>query len=72
MWCKELIDKGICDTWFIWNPSNFECECDESCDIGKYLDYNNCKCRKKLVDKLVEECSENVDKNELVQYILLS
>ena len=30
---------------------NFECECDKSCDIGEYLDYDNCKCRKKLVDK---------------------
>ena len=24
---------------FIWNPSNCECECDKSCDIGEYLDY---------------------------------
>ena len=45
--CKELIDKGMCDKGFIWNPSNFECECDKSCDIGEYLDYNNCRCRKK-------------------------
>ena len=44
---KKLIDKGKCDAGFIWNPSNFECECDKSCDIGKYLDYGNCKCRKK-------------------------
>ena len=36
-----------------------------SCDVGEYLDYKNCKWRKKLVDKLVEECSENVDRNEL-------
>ena len=20
--CKELIDKGVCDNGFIWNPSN--------------------------------------------------
>ena len=26
--CKELIDKGVCDKEFIWNPSN--CECDKS------------------------------------------
>ena len=58
--CKELIDKGICDKGFIWNPSNCEYECDKSCDIGKYLDYENCKCRKKLVDKLTEECNENI------------
>ena len=45
--CKELIDKGRCDKLFIWNPSRCECECDKSCDVGKYLDYKNCKCRKK-------------------------
>ena len=59
--CKELIDKGVCDKGYIWNPSNCECECDKSCDVGEYLDYENCKCRKKLVDKLVEECTENID-----------
>ena len=52
--CKELVGKGICNAGFIWNPSNCECECDKSRDIGEYLDYKNCKCRKKLVDKLVE------------------
>ena len=61
-----MIDKGICDEGFIWSPSNFECECDKSCHIGEYLDYKNCKCRKKLVDKLVEECRENIDGNEMI------
>ena len=59
--CEELIDKGVCGKGFIWNPSNRECECDKSCDVGEYLDYENCKCRKKLVDKLVEECTETVE-----------
>ena len=49
--CKKLIDKGICDKGFIWNPSN--CECDKICDFSEYLDYENCKCSKKLVDILV-------------------
>ena len=53
-----MIDKRVCDKRFIWNPSNCECECGKSCKIGEYLDYENCKCRKKLVDKLVEECIE--------------
>ena len=48
--CKELVDKGVCDKGYAWNPSNCECECDKSCDIGKYLDYQNFKCRKRLVD----------------------
>ena len=64
--CKELIDKGMCGKRFTWNPSDCECECDKSCDIGEYLDYKNYMCRKKIIDKLVEECSENIDGNELL------
>ena len=41
--CKELIDKGVCDKGYAWNPSNCGCECDKSCDVGEYLDYENCK-----------------------------
>ena len=58
--CKELIDKGACDKECIWNPSECECECAKSCYVGEYLDYENCECRKSLVDKLVEECTENI------------
>ena len=64
--CKELIDKDSCDKGFIWNPSNCECECDKSCHVGEYLDYKNCKCRNKLVDKLVEESGVNIDGNEMI------
>ena len=42
---KELIDKGACNKGFIWNPSNCKCEYDKACDVGEYLDYENCKCR---------------------------
>ena len=65
--CKELIDKGLCDKGFIWNPNNCECECNKSCDIGEYLDYSNWKCRKKLVDPLVEGCTENINETSLVK-----
>ena len=61
-----MIDKGVCDKGFIWNTNNCECECDKSCDDGEYLDYSNCKCRKKLVDKLVEECIKIIDEIEMV------
>ena len=49
-----------------------ECECDKSCDAGEYLDYENCKCRKKLVDKLAErcfseECTENIDEVKIAE-----
>ena len=37
--------KGVCDKESIWNPSNCECECNKSCDVGEYLDYENCKSR---------------------------
>ena len=47
----------MCDKEFIWDPSNCECKCDKSCNFGEYLHYKNCKCRNKLVKKLVEECN---------------
>ena len=68
--CEELIDKGGCDKGYAWNPSNCEYECDKSCDVGEYLDHENCKCRKRLVDKLVEECSENIDEAKLTKTAL--
>ena len=30
------------------------------------MDYENVKCRKKLIDKLVEECSESIDRNNMI------
>ena len=68
--CKELIDKGLCDKGCIFNPSNCECECDKSCNIGQYLDYSDCKCKKKLIDPLIEECTENDDETKLVNITL--
>ena len=56
----------MCDKGFIWNPSNCEGECDKSCGVGEYLDYKNCKCRKWVIDKLVEKCSEKIDGNEMI------
>ena len=38
----------------------------KSCDVGEYLDYKNCNCRKKLIDKLVQKYSENIDGNEMI------
>ena len=32
--------------------------------------FKNCKCRKKLVDPLVEECTENIDETKLVRKTL--
>ena len=65
--CKELIDKGVCGKGFIWNPRSCECECDKSYDIGRYLDYSDCKCKKNLVDPLVEEYAENIEEVKLAK-----
>ena len=62
-----IINKGACDKEFFWNPSNCGCECDKSYDIGEYLNYENCKCRKKLIDKLVEECTEIFEEVKLAK-----
>ena len=61
-----MIDNGWFDKGFIWNLRNCEWKCDKLCDVREYLDYQNCKCRKRLIDKLVEECSENIDGYEMI------
>ena len=65
--CKELIVKCICNKESIWNPSNCECECDKPYDIREYLNYENSKCKNKLVDKLVAECTENIDEVKIAE-----
>ena len=66
--CKELIDKSVCDKPYTCNPSKCECECDKSCDVGEYLNYKNCKCRKKLADKLIEECTETAEEIKIAEH----
>ena len=46
----------MCDKGFIWNPSNCACE---------YLDYENCKCRTILVDKLIDEYTKTIEEVKL-------
>ena len=56
-----MIFSALYDKGFIWNASNCECECDKLCDIGEYLDYENYKRRKRLIDKLIDECTETAE-----------
>ena len=56
-----MSDKG-----FFWNPSSCESECDKSCDIGEYLGYKNCRCRKKLIDPLIGECTEIINETKVI------
>ena len=60
----------MCDKGFIWNPSNCECDCDKACDVSEYLGSENCKCRKKLVYKLVDECAETIEEVKLAKITL--
>ena len=68
--CKEdLIDKLVCGKGYIWNPSTCTCDCNKYCEVGQYLDYDNCICRKKLIDYLIEQSTNIVDienKNNLI------
>ena len=64
--CKELIDEDVCNKGYTWNPSNCECECNKFCDVGEYLDYSDCKCRNKLADELIGECTETIRETKLV------
>ena len=60
--CKEdLVGKLVCDKGYTWNPSTCACECDKFCEVGQYLDYENCAWRKKIVGELIEQCTSIVD-----------
>ena len=50
-----------CDKGYMWNPSTYSFKCDRYCETGQYLDYNNCVCRKKIIDDLIEQCTSIVD-----------
>ena len=64
--CREdLVNRIACDKGFSWNPGNCECKCDKSCGIGQYLDYKSCVCRNRLVDKLVEKCTNVTDGDKI-------
>ena len=56
----------MCNKGFIWNSSNCNCKCDNSCDVGKFLDYENFKCKRKIVGELVDKRSKNIDENEMI------
>ena len=54
--CKCRLAARVCNNKQRWNE-----------DYLYYLDYKNCRCRKKLLDKLVEECRKNIDEKKLHQ-----
>ena len=66
--CKELIDKGSSDKGLIWSPSKCGCECD----VGEYLDFENCNCRKRSSDTLVQEYNEYIGGNTMIYHNTLN
>ena len=64
---NHAYEKGVCNKGFNWYPSNCDYECDKSCDIGEHLDYSNSKCRKNLVDKLIEERIKSIEETILIE-----
>ena len=60
MWLKDLFGILVVVNVYVVSRAMLE----------NILDYENCNCRKKLFDKLVKECSESIDENELISVTL--
>ena len=58
---EYLVSKLACAKGYMWNPSTCACECETFCETGQYLDYENCVCRKKIIDDLIEQCTSIID-----------
>ena len=56
--CKCRVDSTVSNNKQRWNEDKCRCKCKEltdkgACDVGEYLDYESCKCRKRLVDRQI-------------------
>ena len=51
-----------CAKGYMWNPSTCECQCDKWCKQGQYLDHENCVCKNKLIGRVIEECTNVINK----------
>ena len=63
--CKCRLDASVCNNKQRWNNDKCRCECKELIDKG--VDYKKCKCKKRLVNKLAEECTENIEETRQVE-----
>ena len=59
--CEYKFGANVSNNKQRWNKNKCRCE---------YLDYEDCKCRKKIVDKLVHECTETVEDVKLAKITL--
>ena len=44
--------------------SNCEFECNKACDVGEYWDYENCRCKKRLIVEEVKAAIITLAENE--------
>ena len=51
-----------CNKGYMWNPSTCECQCDTCCKPEQYLDHKTCICKNKLIGRVIEECTSNINK----------
>ena len=62
---KEYVIKDLFGILVTTDKNCYNCECDKNCGFSKYFDHENCKCRKKIVDKLIDECTETIEEVKL-------
>ena len=53
----------VCEKGYMWDPSTCACECDMWCKPGQYLDYENCVCKNKLIDKINSICTSFINES---------
>ena len=58
--CRELGGCGSCINDHIWNPSTWDCECNKAYKVHQYLDIEYCLCGKRLFDKLILICKDEI------------
>ena len=60
--CNEDFASIInCTKRYTWNPSTCECQCDTWSKPGQYLDHKNCICKYKLINGIIEECTNIIN-----------
>ena len=58
--CKEFDECYSCKNDYMWNPRTCYWECNTACKIDKNLDITSCSCEKRLFDKIVLPCEDEI------------
>ena len=68
--CKELIDKGVFDKGFIWNPMIVSVNLIKRVMVENIQTMKIVSAEKKIVAPLIEECTETADEVKLAKITL--